>query len=166
MQTVTQKIRGRRRDAPPLPSDVRSLRLVAGRPGLRGVRLGTSARPLPPRPPTKGTTYTRALTRRAGVTCVCVYVWQWKNRRETTLPNGPGSPFLSTYHYHQRNTHVRLHVCIKPKRFECIERREPGGESRRSLLLLLAACNAHNSKVEILIRRSFFCFFFFFSFLQ
>ena len=59
------------------------------------------------------------------------------------LPNGPSSPFLSTYYFVGGG--VWCTRTIKLKRFECIERREP----RKSRILHHSSYNVQKSKIEM-----------------
>lgn len=121
------------------------LRLVAGR------QAGTSATLLPSCSPSRRATYT-TLTARLHVyiymyMCVCgVYIHMVMFRGRTAgkpLPNGPSSPFLSTYYFVGGG--VWCTRTIKLKRFECIERREP----RKSRILHHSSYNAQKSKIEM-----------------
>lgn len=79
---------------------------------------------------------------------ICIYTHGMFRGRTAgkPLPNGPSSPFLSTYYFVGGVWCTRT---IKLKRFECIERREP----RKSRILHYLSYNVQKDQnVQSLLR--------------
>lgn len=137
-------IRGRHKDAPSLPSVFcvwsQVVRLERQRPCFLLVCLLGE-------PPTQLSHLARLHVYIYMYVCVCgVYIHMVMFRGRTAgkpLPNGPSSPFLSTYYFVGGG--VWCTRTIKLKRFECIERREP----RKSRILHHSSYNAQKSKIEM-----------------
>lgn len=85
---------------------------------------GTSATPLPPRPPSRRATYTAPTPGRS--TCTCTWTLFRGGTAGKPLPNGPSSPFLSTYHYpDERAAHTHGHPCTVNLNDSSAQRTQP-----------------------------------------